>query len=198
MNIDPVIQGRVRQLLGLRGAPSVDGIESVQPVVQIAGFPIDRQPQLESGDMIPRNFMASAICPAVAARYSCVQIRAPVGSVLWVRQIIIGSAQTNTGTFVGRTGPLTFGAFGDAHYNDARLPWMDLGFTELEVGYENAVALPGFFGSAYHWGSTTLQFNIDYILAYNAAALTGLTVARETVNLALHATFIGTTFPAQP
>lgn len=144
MNISPIIQARVRQLLGLTGGPSIEAIEAVQPVAIIAGYPEGRQPQSESGDMIVRRFQGGMYKAPVALNNGSVSIRVTdPNTVLWIQRIFLTNTAGAAMTFLYGRGPnVAAGAWGTLVYLDWRLPGVDLGTSLAELHSSHQVGIP--------------------------------------------------------
>jgi hypothetical protein len=196
VNIGATIQSRVRQLLQLKGYAPIIGVESVQPVAVIAGFPQQRQPQLEKGDMLVRRFVASMIAPAVVAEYNQIQIRATVGTVLHITRVMIAFAGAAGSAFIGRTANLTSLGAGNAHFVDSDLQFTDIGFTVCDLIRASAAANPTFYGryTPFTVANAHILMDVDYVLRYVPGNLTGLTVANTGTNGTLYASFEGVAF----
>lgn len=188
MNLNPVIQERIRQLLGLTGAPSIDVIEAIQPVAVIAGYTEGRQPQNESGDMLSRVWVGGASKSAVAGNYGFVAVRANhETTLLWIRRIIISNTSGAGATYVfGRGVNATAGAWGTAGYTDDRLPAGDIGVSVAEIHSGHQAGQPVGYGKRQVTlpTGTTERIDVDYILHYPAGNT--LFVATEVANKELN------------
>jgi hypothetical protein len=194
VNISPTIQARVRQILGLTGGPGIEAIEAIQPVVVIAGYPQDRQPQMESGDMIVREFTAEGEQAAVAGAYSQIQIRTlDPGSLVWIREITIANQSTSFLLKIARSTNITALTYGTANWTDFRMPYNSIaGPFEIANG---ATAVPSTVYGAQQItvpGTASVVFPVNFIL--QAGTLEGLEVRRGGVNAALIASFKGIVF----
>ena len=201
MNISPLIQSRVRQLLGLTGGPSVEAIEAIQPVAIIAGYQESRQPQLESGDMIVRKFHARATQGATAVEYSKIGIRCgDQDSILWITDVFVHNPNPAAPYVVrvGITPNMTFLAYGTACFDDLRLPVVDIGSSPIAVGRGSSGTASVFLApieqSMGTW--TNLHLSTDFILTSDK--LYQLTVQNMLVNEPLFATFARIVFQRAP
>ena len=139
MFLDPVVQARVRQILGLAGAPAVDAIEAVQPTALVSAARHPEQPQLEAGLGLVRSWSASITQAAVALEFGRASIRTTAASnLLWCTRIIITNDSVGNINYVyGRAANADYlhSAFGSAVFHDMRLSGGDIGGAELvEIG----------------------------------------------------------------
>jgi len=121
------LQARVRQLLGTRGGPLVEGADFLQPVATIASAEgIYRNPALELGEGIHRQFVTKSICVNVVTEFCCVQLATQdPSSLLHVRRLIFNMYGTTSRIFVGRQqqSAITVGtSSGECALRDWRLP----------------------------------------------------------------------------
>lgn len=197
----PSIQERTRQLLGLVGGGPIEPIPAVQPVAIVAGFPAQRQPQLERGDMLVRRFLGCQLKAAAGAgQYSAVGVRPGSSTtVLHVTRLWITNATLSVLEHVWGIGAnITAGSYGTAAYLDTRLPGNDLGPVEVQIHDGNQATLP--VGNAMWRGnipaSTTVEFDIDVVLTADlAGGDRSLLVAPTSVNTALgYVTFEGVAY----
>jgi len=87
--IDPTISDRVRAILGRRGGPLIEAEDTILPVALVAGWPVLRQPNLETSALIPRRFIAVVEeVVAGAGSHARVGIRSgDVGAMLWLTRM---------------------------------------------------------------------------------------------------------------
>ena len=176
----------------------METIQAVQPVAVIAGFPQDRQPQLESGDMIARRFTARAEALPTALNYTHGLIRAgAVNQILWITRIFICNNSGGDQFFlVGRTANLTIGSFGSAVFNDFRLPGLDI-VGQVQVGSAVQGTVPTILGGTpvSVLNRTTIQLPGDWVLKSDGAgADENLVVASRQISEAIVVGFEGVLF----
>lgn len=195
------LQERVRQFLDLRGmGVSVQGIESVQPVVLLGGFPIERQPQYEKGPAVVRRWVGFHNVGAVALNYALIHLRPVAGQILHIQKVRVTSATAgNTPMSIGRTGVITAATWGHSHYTNQRLLFTDIGVSLVEIIGANQVAFPTFYGYHLIWVPQygNQPIDVDYILVHPAdggADLGGLTVCTGIVNAELSVSFEGVAY----
>jgi hypothetical protein len=96
----------------------------VIPVIQIAGWPVQRRPELEAGDNLSPTFVASATQGGVVAEFAEIGIRpTAVNTLLWITRIILASenAATRMDVRLGRTTTSILGSAGVMGWEDERL-----------------------------------------------------------------------------
>lgn len=168
MLVDPVIQSRVRQLLGLRGGPAIVAEEAVMPVAVIAGYPQDRQPQLESGDMLVRRFSGLFSQAPVADQFATVGLRvAAADTLLWLTKIYLtGNALASSLMYFGRTGPQVAATFGALGWHDMRLSGGNLDGLITLFALSAAATAVGFNARLPVWVrvAETVVVDVDFVL----------------------------------
>lgn len=191
----PELQARTRQVLGGRGAPIIEGIEAVQPVISLGS--IADYPAAFSGEALRRPFVASASPPAVAGQGSWVQIVPAANTLLEVREIILNNTSAGSQNFiVGRAPVQVATGDGEAHYADMRLPAIELAPSLVAIQFGADAAILANTGSR-QWTVPTLQavrFEVEYMLVQNAGAFDAaglLLVQGGNVNAGFTCSFAG-------
>lgn len=204
-NVDFNLQQRVRRLLGLTGGPAIGVVEAVQPVSIISGWTEQRQPQLESGDMLVRTFVAEMSLAAVALKFAAIGIRVGAGTraLIWVRKVLI-CEPTAAAVFQVTNGriatTLSHASNGTASYTDTRFPFNNLLEAPVSIG---GLTDAGPFGTqqGFRWvngrAAETVVLDVDHVLTDLGAGSGELVVINGTLNQGLRVSFEGIVFQEQ-
>jgi hypothetical protein len=189
--------------MGLTGAPAVEAIEAVQPVAIIAGGIDGRLPATETGDMIPRDFIARHTQAAIAGEYSRIAIRPDTGALLWIKSVWLqnGDAAASTIFRVGIATNPSIVAYGGAGWVDTRMPSLvgaGITPTPVSIGRVGGAALPTHTGYIdVPMGARTIyQLRQDWILVL--PGLQSLVVTNMTANMECSVAFSGTCYTWPP
>lgn len=187
--------------MGLTGAPAIEAIEAVQPVVSLATFVEERQPQRESGDMIVRAWQGGVTRAASPGNHSAIGVRsATVREIILVKRITITNNTGATQAFaIGRGPSQTAQSWGTAIYTDMRLGSGDLAASLFELHTATPAALPITYGRRLVAIATGLSvvFNVEYIVTYGSSET--VWVVTENQNQAITwVSFEGVAYTAEP
>jgi hypothetical protein len=206
--VDPTLQSRIRAIMGLRGGPPIEAEEAVLPVVVVGSWPADRQPNLETGAMIPRRFVAVVEeVVAGAGSHARAGIRAgDVGVILWIRRLWAYSrdAAAHVEAKIGRAAAWAPATGLTAAFTDTRMPTtsiypspVDGGANEFAAGanatfrtYIQTMVMGG-------TGATSAPptcFEVDEILVTDGVSPDVFTVELVTVDRDLVVAFEGYVF----
>lgn len=194
-----LLQARFRQVLALRGGPLVTASDFVQPTVALgnAEGPF-RNPALEVGDGIGRQFTARGTAANAALTFSTVRLQTFNGSrqLLHVRRIVVNFDGTKCPLQIGLVSnpALNNEVRGSAQYRDARLGLNDVGSAagpiDITGGDRAALTINGFLELQAAALNSANFIDVDYVLA--PGDLLGISIA-----LVVHATTVNTQFRAQ-
>lgn len=204
-NISPVLQQRVRQLLGLTGGLDIEPIEAIQPVVVVADYGEGRQPQNESGDTLVRKWYGQHGRTSLAGNYAIVAIRSlqAVEALTWIQRVWITNQHGGALRFaIGRMSNQTALTYGSAGYSDWRLPNNDLGATAFELISAHNPVFPTMYSriDVCVPDATTVSVPVDFVLVGDgtvAGSIFGVTSHVHGANLS-SVSFEGISFTRIP
>jgi hypothetical protein len=208
-SIDLALQTRVRALLGLRGGPPIEAEEAILPVAVIAGYPILRQPQLETSDLIPRRFWVTyEEVVAGAGSHARIGVRSgDVRSIIWLTRMWAYSRDADGAVEarIGRSDTWAFATSGVTGFQDHRLGDLDLAPSPVDGGANEFAAganatfhgnlqllIPG--RSTAQGAFLPLELQLDEILVTDGVAPDAFTVELVTVDRDLICSFEGYVF----